>query len=131
MKIKFACGSDDGVSLSDEHFGSAKFYMIFEMDLENRKISFLEKQMNNTPKEKIHGDPKKAKAVSTALKDVHVLLGFVFGPNIVRTRKRFVILISREKQINEVIKKLPNYIDNIKEEMKKENGIDKEIIRVI
>lgn len=32
MKILFACGTDDGKTLTDEHFGSASFYMIFSMD---------------------------------------------------------------------------------------------------
>ena len=126
MKIKLACGTDDGKELCEEHFGSARFYMIYEIDSTNAK--FLEKRLNSTPKEEIHGDPKKAKAISIVLKDVDLLLGFTFGPNIVRTREKFVIAISRKKIIDEAILDLLLHIDKIKNELKKKN--EKGIIRV-
>jgi predicted Fe-Mo cluster-binding NifX family protein len=33
MKIKLACGTDNGTEFTNEHFGSSKYFLIYEFDL--------------------------------------------------------------------------------------------------
>lgn len=129
-KTKIALGTDDGKTLSNDHFGSAKFFLIYELDLRNGNVAFVKKIKNTTPKEKKHGDPRKAKSVGQLLRDVSVLIGFVMGPNIVRIRKKFLPVISREKEIKKVLEKLPQFLDQISKEVSKKPGEDRKIIYI-
>ncbi len=52
---KIAVATDDGRTLSEKHFGSAGFYLIYV--LEKEKIKLLEKRDNTSIEEKEHGDP--------------------------------------------------------------------------
>jgi len=97
MKIKLACGTNNGNEFTNEHFGSSKYFLIYEFDLETKDLRFLERIENSTPEEEKHGDIKKAKSVSELLKNVFILVAFRYGPNIVRIRKRFIPIISRKK----------------------------------
>ena len=128
MKIKIAFGTDDGKELTKEHFGSAKYYLVYALDTKTKEISFIKKMDNKTPEEEKHGDPKKAKEVSQLMKDTKVLVGLVMGPNIIRMRKKFVPVISREKNIEKAIELLKNKIAEIGKELKKPEGEDKEVI---
>ena len=128
MKILFACGTDDGKTLTDEHFGSASFYMIFSMDGDSGKIEFVRRMENTSPEERMHGDPQKAKYLSQMLKDIPVLVAFAMGPNITRMRKRFVPVISRVREIEKALEVLPRYREEIIEEMGKPEGEDRRII---
>ena len=111
-KIKIACATDDGVNFSKKHFGSAKKYLIYSLDLENIALDFLKEIINGTPEEKMHGDPEKAKAVSDELKEMKVLVNSFFGPNIVRMKKKFIPIISREKNIEIALNKIKlNYAE--------------------
>jgi len=60
-------------------------------------------------------------------KGVVVFLAFVMGPNIVRIRKEFVPIISREKNISKSLEKIKNYIPDILNEIKVEEGKDKKV----
>jgi hypothetical protein len=62
MKIKLACGTDNGTEFTNVHFGSSKFFLIYEFGLEIKGLRFLKKIENSTPEEEKHGDTKKAKA---------------------------------------------------------------------
>ena len=117
--VKIACGTDDGINFANEHFGSAKFYLLFELNLNNGSIKEAGKILNTSIEEKEHGDPKKAASVSEMLKDVQVLVGFVMGPNIVRMRKRFVPIVSREKNIRRSLERVSKLADEIKAELNK------------
>ena len=99
MSIKIVCATDDGTNFSKKHFGSAQKYQFYSLDPENGKIWFIKEIENLTPAEKAHGDPDKANAVSEVLNEAQVLVNLVFGPNIVRMRKRFVTITSTEKNI--------------------------------
>ncbi len=118
--VKIACGTDDGINFTNEHFGSAKFYLLFELNLNNGSIKEAGRILNTSIEEKEHGDPKKAASVSKMLKDVQVLVGFVMGPNIIRMRKRFVPIVSREKNIRRSIEMISKLADEIKAELNKE-----------
>jgi len=131
MKIKLACGTDNGTEFTDKHFGSSKYFLIYEFNLETKDLRFLKRIENSTPEEE-HGDIKKAKSVSELLKNVFVLVAFRYGPNIIRIKKRFVPIISREKNIEKTLNKVKLFSNKIKSEIEieKEKGIDKEIIYI-
>ena len=125
MIIKFAVASDDLKNLTTEHFGEAKRYLIYSFDLETGNITFLEDRKNTTTEEETHGDSKKAKAISEVLGDISVLINLVFGPNIIRIKKRFVVVVSRVKEIKKVLEKLKLKKEIIEKNLNKK---DKEII---
>jgi predicted Fe-Mo cluster-binding NifX family protein len=130
MKIKLACGTDNETEFSNEHFGSSKYFLIYDFDLETKDLRFLKRIENSTQEEEEHGDIKKAKSVSELLKSVFVLVAFRYGPNIIRIKKRFIPIISREKNIEKTLNKVKLYSNKIKSEIEKENGIDKGIIYI-
>ncbi len=117
--VKIACGTDDGINFTSEHFGSAKFYLLFELNLNDGSIKEAGRILNTSVEEKKHGDPKKAASVSEMLKDVQVLVGFVMGPNIVRMRKRFVPIVSRERNIKKGLEMVSKLTREISSELKK------------
>ena len=91
--IKIALASDDETSFSSKHFGSAERYIIISY---NGTTLIKEPDIiNNTEEEKEDGDPEKAKSVSQILKqkDVTIVAGRRFGPNIIRIRKKFLPLV--------------------------------------
>jgi len=117
MILKIAFGTDDGISFTKEHFGDAKKYIICKFDSKSGEVGEREIRENFSVEEKMHGDPKKAASISQLLGDMEVLVGFVMGPNIMRIRKKFVPVISREinieKSINLINKKLKEIIVEI------------------
>ena len=129
VKIKLACGTDNETEFTNEHFGSSKYFLIYKFDLETKDLRFL-KRIENSTQEEEHGDIKKAKSVSELLKNVFVLVAFRYGPNIIRIKKRFVPIISREKNIEKTLHKIKLLSNKIKFEIEKEKGIDKEIIYI-
>ncbi len=129
MKIKLACGTDNETEFTNGHFGSSKFFLIYDFDLETKDLRFL-KRIENSTQEEEHGDIKKAKSVSELLKNIFVFAAFRYGPNIIRIKKRFVPIISREKNIEKTIYKIKLFSNKIKSEIEKEKGIDKEIIYI-
>ena len=130
MKIKLACGTDNETEFTNGHFGSSKYFLIYDFDLETKDLRFLKRIENSTQEEEKHGAIKKAKSVSELLKNVFVLVAFRYGPNIIRIKKRFVPIISREKNIEKTLNKVKFFSNKIKSEIEKEKGIDKEIIYI-
>ena len=130
MKIKLACGTDNETEFTNGHFGSSKYFLIYDFDLETKDLRFLKRIENSTQEEEKHGAIKKAKSVSELLKNVFVLVAFRYGPNIIRIKKRFVPIISREKNIEKTLNKVKLYSNKIKSEIEKEKGIDKGIIYI-
>ncbi len=130
MVLKIACATDDGINFISRHFGDAKKYLIFVYDDNSKKFIFQEEVENKPFKEKHDGDPKKANFISNILKPkgINILMNKALGPNIVRMRQKFAIVISRIDNIEEALSKIDiNFIIN---ELKKEEGIDKEILYV-
>lgn len=126
MKIKLACGTDNGTEFTNEHFGSSKYFLIYEFDLETKNLRFLKRIENSTQEEEKHGDIKKAKSVSELLENVSVFVANRYGPNIKRIKRRFIPIISREKNIEKTLNKVKLYSNKI--EIEKENRLNKEII---
>ncbi len=130
IQINIACGTDDGVTFTEEHFGSAKFYLLYTLNLETGELNYVDKIYNTSPQEQTHGDPKKAKSVSELMQNVHVLVGSAMGPNIVRMRKKFIPVISRERDIESAMEKLKDKLDVIKRNLEMPPEEDREIIYI-
>ena len=99
-----AFGTDDEKSLNDDHVGMAKYFYVYRFCGDQKE--FVEKRENVKFKgdESIkHGDPKKAQATSSVLKDIDVVAGKKFGPNIVRLLEKFVCVVIREETLNEAV----------------------------
>jgi predicted Fe-Mo cluster-binding NifX family protein len=128
LKIKIACATDDEIGLSKDHFGSARVYLIYELNCETGEMTFLEKINNTTEEERGHGDPVKAKGVSGLMKGIDVLVGLAMGTNIARIRKNFVPVISRKKDIVETLEKLKEKVSNIRAEIDKATGEKRTVI---
>jgi len=128
--VRIACATDDGVHLTKEHFGSAKFYLIYELDGAAKQISFVEKIENTSPEEQEHGDPKKARSVSSILKDAKVLLCCAMGKNVVRMRKQYCPVISKETYIEKALDLLKEKYDVLVQEIERQPGENREIIRI-
>ena len=69
-----------------------------------------------------HGDPEKAKATSSVLQGVDVLVGKKFGPNLPRLLGKFVCVLVRTSTIATAIEAIHNNMDSIVEQKdKREN----------
>jgi len=123
MKFLIAFGTDDGKNLNNDHVGMARYYYVYEFSSGKEKL--VEKRENTrfTGDETMkHGDPEKAKATSSALKGVDVLVGRKFGPNLPRLLGKFVCILVRTNTITSAIEAIHNNMDRITEERNKEEG---------
>ncbi len=116
-----AFATDDGQAFMDRHFGDAKSFNIYEIN--SNQANFL-KTISNTIEEEdeeVHADPNKAKGIAGLLKKekVQVVVSKVFGPNIKRIKKKFVCIITQEKQIGDSIKTIQQNMDIIIQEWEK------------
>ena len=128
--IKVAVGTDDGVNITTEHFGSAKKYLIYELTAKDKLPTLVKEIENNTMDEARHGDPQKAKGVMGLLKGIDAFLGLEMGPNIVRIRKKVVPVISEEKNVEIAIKLLSTKFDVLEKEVKVPQGENKTVERM-
>ena len=123
MKLWVAFGTDDGKNLNNDHVGMAKYFYVYEFS--NGREKLVEKRENTrfegdeTAK---HGDPEKAKATSSVLEGVDVLVGKKFGPNLPRLLGKFVCVLVRTNTIATAIEAIHNNMDSIAEERNKEEG---------
>ena len=104
QKLKVAFATDNGKTFMGRHFGDAEYYYIYEIDNENAE--FIKKISNTTEEEEdVHADPKKAKSIAKLLRQeqVQILVSKIFGPNIVRIKKKFVCILIKEKSIKNSI----------------------------
>jgi len=118
-----AFGTDDGNTLkSDHHVGMSKYFKVYRFS--DDKEEFVEQRSNVKYKEdelETHGDPGKAKATASALGNVDVLIGRMFGPNIVRLRNKFVCAVVRKDTIEEAIQMVHENINEITKEKSKKD----------
>ena len=124
MDLLIAFGTDDGESLNNDHVGMAKCFYVYAFT--EGKEELVEKRENVEFKEDEsikHGDPKKAKATSSVLEGVDVLVGKKFGPNLPRLLKRFVCVVARTDSIANAVEVVHNNIDTILEQ--KGSGADR------
>jgi len=123
MKLVIAFGTDDGKNLNNDHVGMAKYYHVYNFS--NGEEEFVETRENTsfTGDETMkHGDPEKARATSSVLKGVDVLVGRKFGPNLPRLLGKFACVLVRTSTIATAIEAIHNNMDRIVEEKNKEEG---------
>jgi len=121
-KLIIAIGTDDGEKVkSGDHVGMSVYFDVYEYF--NGDLNFIERRKNAKYKEdesRVHGDPGKAKATSSVLGNVDVLVGKILGPNIVRLRDKFVCAVVRESLIEKAKEIIKQNINEIIEEKDKE-----------
>jgi predicted Fe-Mo cluster-binding NifX family protein len=120
MKLLIAFGTDDGKSLNNDHVGMAKYFYVYkfydnEQELIGRRRN-VKLKGDDTMK---HGDPEKARATSSVLEGVDVLVGKKFGPNLPRLLKKFVCVVVRTDAMANAIEAVHNSMDRIVEQENK------------
>ncbi|NCF75347.1 MAG: 4Fe-4S dicluster domain-containing protein [Xanthomonadaceae bacterium] len=122
-KLTFAIGTDDGKIIKQgEHIGESEYFSIW--DYSEGKMAFREKRENIKYEEdetSSHGNPEKAKKVSSVLTGVDVIAGKIIGPNVVRMKKKYVPVIIREPSIDRVIEIIKENINEIVDEYHKQD----------
>lgn len=120
MKLIVACATDNGHTLTNEHFGSARQYAIYELN--EAGCTYLHSLTNTVNEEKEeHADPQKAKNVTALLSDaqVQVVAAKRFGPNISRIKQPFVPIIIKTDSLEDGCAKLLENRDAIVAELRK------------
>ena len=123
MDLLIAFGTDDEKNLNSDHVGMAKYFYVYKFCSNEEK--FVEKRKNvefKGDESMKHGDPAKARATSSVLKGVDVIVGRKFGPNLPRILKKFVCVVVRTDTIDSAIKIVRRNIDRIIEEKNKGEG---------
>jgi len=119
MELLVAFGTDDGKSLNDGHVGMARYFYVYRFSDGKEELIQQRKNVEFNGDESIkHGDPKKAKATSSALEGVDAIVGRKFGPNLPRISKKFVCVVARTKSLNQAIAAVRNNIDLVIEQKK-------------
>jgi len=120
-ELAIAIGTDDEKIIKpDDHIGMSKYFQVWKYS--NGKLNFKETRENvkyTEDETRIHGDPKKAEAMASVLKDIDVLVGKIMGPNIERLKNKFVAVIIREPKIEKSLKIIRENINEIVEEKEK------------
>jgi predicted Fe-Mo cluster-binding NifX family protein len=104
MGLLIALGTDDGTNLNDDHVGMAKYFHVYKFSQEKEELVEKRENVKLKGNESMkHGDPEKAKATSSVLQGVDVLVGRRFGPNLPRLVKKFVCVIVRTDTLENAI----------------------------
>jgi uncharacterized metal-binding protein/predicted Fe-Mo cluster-binding NifX family protein len=120
LGLLVAFGTDDGENLNNDHVGMAKYFYVYRFS--NDKEELIERRENAKLKgdeSMKHGDPEKAKATSSVLENVDVLVGRRFGPNLTRLVKKFVCVVVRTNTITNAIECVHNSMDLVVEQKNK------------
>jgi len=120
-ELTIAIGTDnEKIIKPDDHIGMSEYFQVWKYS--NGELIFKETRENVKYVEdeaRIHGDPKKAEATTSVLKDIDVLVGKMMGPNIKRLKNKFVTVIIREPEIEKSLKIIRENINEIVEEKEK------------
>jgi len=110
--FRFAIGTNDGTLLNSDHVGNAGQYHIYRVTAE--EAVFEEVRQNAAIEEDeslAHGDPQKAAAMGSLLKDLDGIAGKRFGPNVKRMLRRFVCVRTRVATVTEAVALLVSHAD--------------------
>jgi predicted Fe-Mo cluster-binding NifX family protein len=122
MKLLIAFGTDDGENLNNDHVGMAKYFYVYQFSNGKEQLVELRENVSFKGDESIHGDPEKAKATSSVLEGVDVLVGKKFGPNLPRLLGKFVCVLVRTNAIASAIEAISSNMARIAEEKNKGEG---------
>jgi len=128
IKIVIGVGENDE-KFTKRHFGESKKYFIYKFEISSKKMQFVNSYLNTSHEEKMHADPEKARNVSSIIGNVDCILAHALGQNIIRMKKKYLILISRSLNIEEALNKFPEKIDLILQELVK-NSEDRKVIHI-
>ena len=120
MGFLIAFGTDDGEHLNSDHVGMAKYFYVYEFA--DGKDKLIEQRRNTSftgDETAKHGDPEKARATSSVLQNVDVLVGKKFGPNLPRLLKKFVCVLVRTDSLPVAVETVRHNMDRIAEETDK------------
>ena len=120
--IRIACASDDGKHFARGHFGSARYFIIYEMNEMTGELNLFARIENIPFEEKRDGDPAKANHVSSILQryDVQVIIGRAIGPNLVHMRLKYLPIVSRIDTLQDALKRI--HPDEVLREIQKPIG---------
>lgn len=120
MAFLVAFGTDDGEHLNNDHVGMARYFYVYDFAAGPEKLVEQRTNTSFTGDESIkHGDPEKAKATSSILQNVDVLVGKKFGPNLPRLLRKFACVLVRTDSLAVAVDTVRDNIDRIAEEMDK------------
>ena len=122
MKFLIAFGTDDGKNLNNDHVGMAQYFYVYEFSSGREKLVEKRENVHFKGDESIHGDPEKAKATSSVLKGIDVLVGRKFGPNLPRLLGKFACVLVRTSTLAIAIEAIHNNMGRIAGERNKEEG---------
>jgi predicted Fe-Mo cluster-binding NifX family protein len=117
MGLLVAFGTDDGIHLNDDHVGMANEFHVYEFSGASQRL--LERRQNTSfagDESMKHGDPAKAKATTSVLANVDVLVGKKFGPNLPRLLKNFVCVVVRTDDLKLAIDTVRSHMEEILEQ---------------
>jgi predicted Fe-Mo cluster-binding NifX family protein len=106
MELLIAFGTDDEHHLkADDHVGMSRYFMVYKISDSGHE--FVERRQNSKYKGRedlAHGDAKKAKATTSTLEGIHVLVGRRFGPNLPRLLAKFLCVVVRTETIADAVR---------------------------
>ena len=122
-ELLVAFGTDDGKNFNNDHVGMAKYFYVYRFSSGREELIERRENVKFKGDESMkHGDPGKAKATSSVLENVDVLVGRKFGPNILRLLKKFVCVVVRTDTIANGIEATHNNMDLVVEQKEKGEG---------
>ena len=125
--MKVAIGTHDKKNMHDEHVGDSAYFAIYELRPDGWE--FLEYRENTSPEERMHGDPRKAKAIMEIVKGADVLVGRAMGPNFVRIRDESpylpVIVRGEHRSIEDALNALRERYSMIEEALNRKRAGEK------
>ena len=120
MELLIAFATDDGETFHDGHFGMAEYFQVYRFLDDDVELVEQRENVKFQGDESIkHGDPAKARATSSVLEGVDVLVSRKFGPNITRLLERFVCVIARTDSIQDAVAMVRGRLDEVIEEKNK------------
>jgi len=120
IELLVAFGTDDGKNLNNDHVGMARYFYVYRFS--NGKEELVERRKNMKLKgdeSMPHGDPEKAKATSSVLENVDVIVGRRFGPNLLRLVNKFVCVVVRTDTITNAVEAIHNSLNLVVEQKNK------------
>jgi predicted Fe-Mo cluster-binding NifX family protein len=114
-----AFATNDGLSFTDNHFGEADHYLVYRIS--PSEAIHVKTIKNTTEEEEVHADPRKAQQVGGLLgpEKIQVLVNRAFGGNINRIKKKFVVVLTNQKQIPAGVELVRENFDTIVAEWEK------------
>jgi len=120
MELLIAFSTDDGENLVDDHAGMAKHFYVYRFCEGKQELVEIRENLKFKDDESMkHGDPQKAQATSSVLRDIHVLVNKKFGPNLPRLLKNFLCVVVRIQTISDAIELIRDNIGMIAKEYNK------------